>query len=1085
MKRKACRKRVIEAIAVFLALAIQLGATAPSGAGAPPAVHSVTTFSDGSEEATFFFTGQGGQAAASIALPRTAYVTSASLSVRGLQGLDGSFPADAWIGSGRAGEHLWTFGERQPGAGRMGSQQDFSDGSDGADIVFPPGGGTASSAPILIPGDAVIRSASVQLQGGEGPYGPPTIFGTAPQQTLPAWNTKNGRAVLAEVKGSNITVSEVDPYTGAEFRHEKLVLGPGWTGRIAEFQFSSETDTAAMLLPGSGIHLLDLGTGQTMRFYDDARASSISTMSYGGGWVAAAGTGWAGVTRLPSGTYFDINSSSNPGAFDGRPVGVDYDPDGARLFVASDTGPGKASLWVMGTAGGSISHVDVIGLPASISVMRYLPGKDELLVGLAGTGTGDIAGPVIVLDISSMVLGPNPLFSAGEWVDTIQLQGDRAAMAVSEGEFVVADLQNGSYDVLPVAYPDGGRALAWSFDFTGGRLLSVTSSGSVHVLDFTSGRGHPLARGEAVPVGINAACSAGNVLVFGTGTGIVAQSKGGTPRWRLDCGAVSSLALGEGATMLAAGANEGWRLDPASPSWGFASLNLTVMDIQSGPSSARSWTVPLEKGEGRSEVSALALDSAAGRLFFGVSSNDQGGGLRVLNLSSGAVERFAPRTLAVESLALSRDLKTLYAGSRGTGLLVIDLPTGARRTVTGYNGSGLLSPLVSSLMVDEFGRLLAGQAEYGQYGGGLTVFGPDMTSTRNYSARSSRTGGGMDVRSIARDPKTMRIFLGLGIGGGLSVIDENANTLMGVPGSFGGSAGASISIEDLSWNPEDRTLLCAGAGLGFFLQWAGGNPQNVALDIGADGTVDWSAPGKLESAFIPDIVSALQGALVASGGGPSIRTIPIRLSSTSAGLLGLRSLAVTYDWSRPIDILGYVRSSLASRAPGGSGTVNIFLEAHGGGLSLFNLSVTYLDDSPPRARALPQVTSDTIARAPTVLDLGRYFTDSNSPGNELTYTVRPSKAPARVEISILFSRYLLIDSRGSAFRGTITLNVTATDSSGLSTSRDLHVRVARSDEYAPPQPAYFTFLWISAAVLAAVGGWILILYFRVRRAKKE
>jgi hypothetical protein len=1085
LKRKACGKRAVVAIAVFLALGIQLGATAPSGAGAPLAVHSVTRFSDGSGDATFFFTGQGGQATASIALPRTAYVTSAALNVRGLQGLDGSYPADAWVGTGHAGDHLWTFGEGQPGAGRMGSQQDFSDGSDAADIVFPPGGGTASSTPILIPGDAVIRSASVQLQGGEGPHGPPTIFGTAPQQTLPAWNTKNGRAVLAEVEGSNITITEVDPYTGTEFRHRELVLGPAGTGRIADFQFSSETETAAMLLPGSGIHLLELGTGVTTRFYDDGRASTISTMSLGGGWIAAAGTGWAGVTRLPSGTYFGLNSSSNPGAFAGRPVGVDYDPDRARLFVASDTGPGKASFWVMGTAGGSLSHVDVSGLPASISAMRYLPGKDELLVGLAGTGPGAIAGPVMVLDIASMALGPNPLFSAGQWVDTIQLEGDRAAMPVSAGEFVVADLQNGSYDVLPITYPDGGRALAWSFDFTGERLLAATSAGSMYILDFKSGRGHPLARGAAVPASINAACSAGNVLVFGTGTGIVAQSKGGTPRWRLDCGAVSSLALGEGATMLAAGANEGWRLDSVSPSWGFSSLNLTVMDIQSGPSSARSWTVPLEKGEGRSEVSALALDSAAGHLFFGVSSNDQGGGLRMLNLSTGAVERFAPRTLGVESVALSRDMKTLYAGSRGSGLLVIDLPSGARRTITGYNGSGLLSPLVSSLMVDEFGRLLAGQAEYGQYGGGLTVFGPDMTSTRNYSAQSSRTGGGMDVRSIARDPRTMRIFLGLGNGGGLSVIDENANTQMGVPGLFGGSTGASISIVDLSWNPQDRTLLCAGGGLGFCLQWAGDNPQNVALDIGADGTVDWSAPAKLESVYLPDIVSAIQGAIGASGGGPSIRSIPVRLSSSSAGLLGLRSLAVTYEWSRPIDILGYVRSSLASRAPGGSGTVNIFLESHGGGLSLFNLSVTYLDDSPPRTRALPQVASDTIARAPTVLDLGRYFTDSNSPPNELTYTVRPSKAPAGVEMSVVFSRYLMIDSRGSAFRGTITLNVTATDSSGLSTSRDMQVRVARSDEYAPPQPVYFTFLWVSAVVLAAVGGWILILYFRVRRAKKD
>jgi hypothetical protein len=331
----------------------------------------------------------------------------------------------------------------------------------------------------------------------------------------------------------------------------------------------------------------------------------------------------------------------------------------------------------------------------------------------------------------------------------------------------------------------------------------------------------------------------------------------------------------------------------------------------------------------------------------------------------------------------------------------------------------------------------------------------------------------------------MRIFLGLGNGGGLVVIDENANTQLGVPGLFDGPIGATITLNDLFWSPDDGMLLGAGSGLGFGLQWAGEYPQNVGLDIGADGTVDWTGPGKLQSAYIPDMVAAVQDALAAAGSGPALKMISLRLSSTSAGILGLRSLAVTYDWSRHIDIRGPVRMALASRAVTGSGTVTLSLEAHGGGLCLFNLSVTYLDDSAPAARAIPELTADTVARAPTILDMGRYFTDSLSPGNELTYTLRSSKVPAGVEISLLFSRYLLIDSRGSAYRGTMTVNITATDSSGLSTSRELHVKVVRSGEYIPPQPAYTTFLWVSATVLAVVGCWILILYYRVQRAKKE
>jgi len=1058
-----------------------------SGPAAPvdgQTVHSVARFSDGSEQATFYFPPEGGRSTASIALPRNAHVTSAGLTVEGLQGLDGSYPSEVRLSAGDAASTVWTFGEGQAGAGQMGRQQLFSDGGAWADVRFPAGGGTASTAGIVLPAEAVIRSASLQLQGGEGPHAKPMVFGEGPRYTLTGWNAPRGSALVAEVRNSTVDVYELNASTGAELRHRQLVLPAGFSSSIADFQYAAATDTAAILAPGAGIFLLDMGTGAATRLCDDARAVSLSAMRLGAGWLAAAGAGWAGVTMLPAGPSNDFNSTPGQGALAGRPVAVDYDPSGARIFSAHDAGSGKISIWSMAVASGTISPVDTGGQVIGLSAMRYLPYGGQLLLGESVPISGGTAGRLVMLDISKGATY-STFFSGGKGVDAIQLEGHMAASMVSGSELLVADLQNDSYDVLPVEFPDGAGPLAWSFDFSRERLLAATTSADPYVLDFKSGRGRPLWRQGAGPAGINAARIAGNALVFGTGSGISAVNPGGTPAWRIECGMVSALATGSGSALLAAGASDGWALDPSESAWGFSGLNLTIVDIQAAPPSARSWALPLDRGSGRARVTSLALDGAGGRLFFATSGDGDGGGLRRLNLSSGIFDVVGSGPYPFVSLALSIDNGTLYAGTGGGGLLAVDTASGATRTLNSYNGSALLSPFVSCLVVDEFGRVLAGQAGFGRYGGGLTVLGPDMVPVRSYSSGPSGPKSGIDVRSIARDPRTMRIFLGLGNGGGIMVIDENANSQLGVSGLFGGPAGPAVSLGDLCWNPGDGTMLCAGSGLGFYTQWAGERPQNVGLDIGADGTLDWAAPGRLDTATITDIGPAVQGALAAAGGGPGLRTVQLRLSSSSAGIAGLRSLSITYGWARQVDMTGQVRAALASRAPSAGVLVGVLVEASGGGVGLFNLSVTYQDDSPPRVKKIPQLTSDTIARAPTVLDLGRYFTDSLSGANGLNYTVRTSRAPAGVEISLLFSRYLLVDSRQSHFRGTIKVNVTATDSSGLSSSTEFLVKVARSDEQIPPQPAYYTFLWVMAIVLAAVGGWTLILYRRVRRAKKD
>jgi hypothetical protein len=1069
-------------LALIAVLSGPMGPFMPAGG---QAAHTVTQFSDGSGEATFYFPEPVSTTSANITLPRNSYVTSAHVWARGLPGQDGDYPSGARIGVGAPGRTSWSFGEQQAGAGQMGRQQFFSDGRAALDIRFPPGGGSSSSSGILIPGDATIRSATLQLIGGEAPHGVPRFFGAPLQDVRVAWNSRSGRPVVASVGNASISISELDPATGTEVRHRDFSIPLDDFTHIADFQYLAEEDTAAMLLPGIGIVLLNLDTGELAQSFDGPQNRSLVGMRYGGTWIAAIGSGWAGVIELPAGQTAGFNSSTVPGAFSGIPVAVDYDPDGHRIFTGSISGSGEAIFAVYNATNGSAALFMEGELPADLSAMRYLPGRGQLMFGLGGAMYGRVEAPMMLLDLSSGAFQPFQPFSGESLVENFQVEGDMAASVVSSGELVVVDLQDESYEVWPVAFPSGVPTDVWSFDFGNERLLSCTSLGELYILDFKRGLGRTLSLPGTAPVRVNAVRPDGNAILLGTEAGVISVSPSGTLRWRNDCGDVSLLALDEATHTLAAGASEDWSFDVAGSLWRFSRLNLTLMDIAASPPSMRSWQVPLGKEEGRSRLSAMALDAAHGRLFFGLSEAGVGNGLLELNLSSGDMKNLTPPALLTTSLALSQDGKALYAGTGGFGLVVIDLLTGARRTLTPLNASGLLSPHVTSLLVDEFGRLLAGQADYGQYSGGLSVFSPDLASARSYPVASSPADRGIDVHSLARDPSTMRIFLGLGNDAGLIVIDQNANTQMYIPGLFGGRDGVGTAVADLCWDTADRTILGAAGGRGFVMQWAGEYPQNVGLDIGADGILDWTGTQRLEGAHLPDIAAAVQGALAASGGTHSLWRIPIRLSSTSAGLLGLRSLVVTYDWTRCIDIRQSINSALAMRSASGNGTVTIFLEAGGGGLSLFNLTVTYLDDFPPVVRSIPAITADAAARTPAILDLGRYFSDELSPPADLRYVVRPSKAPSGVEISLLFSRYLYIDARGSGFRGHVPVTVTATDASGLSISKEVHVNVVRSNEYRPPPPAYNMFLWAAAAVLAAVGIWILILYYRLQRAKKE
>ena len=1070
---------------------VVIGPAGPLLPAAGEDARALTQFSDGSQEELLYFPSQGGTALSCVTVPRGAHVTSAGAWVRALPGQDGAYPSGPWLSlAGDQAQPLWRFGELQTAAGEMGRQRAFNDGLSTVDVRFPAGGGSTALPELILPGDAVIRTATLQLAGAEGPHGAPWFLGPSPDPMFPAWNAQSGNPVVARVANASVLFTELDPSSGAEVRHRGLAFLPEEFTYVEDIQYRSEQDSAAVLVPGRGIFILNLSTGDVQRQFAGPENSSLVAMRYGGGWLAAVGIDWAAVRELPSGNTAVFNASSSPAAFAPNPTGVDYDPAGRRLFAASTDGQGTVTLCAFRIDDRTATVFSRSDLSASILSMRYDAGRDQLMFSLGPDSYGHRPDdPVRLLSLANGTFSSVRAFAGAAGVANLRLEGDTAS-ALTSGpgsatELVSFDLRDGSYEAFVVQLPSQSPSGPMAFDPRSGRLLAGTAAGEMWLLDLKNGRARPLTIPGTVPAVISAALAVGNSVVLGTEAGVVAVGPAGMVQWRVDCGAVSSLAVDGASRRLAAGASVDWMFDSAADHWRYSRLNITLLDQSSSPPSARSWQVPLSPTSQGAYITALAFDPGGERLFFGDAGYDPGSGLFALNTSTGSVQNLSSQGYSISSLALSPDGSKLFSGTFGSGILITDLVNGTQRSLSPLNSSAMLSPDVSCLLMDEFGRLLAGQGRSGGYPGGLTIFSPDLSTSRSYAPDAGSFPKSFDVLSLARDPATGRVFLGLGNDDGLVVVDENANTDFYIPGIFSGLVGGTMSVDSLCWSAADRTLLGVRGNRGFTIQWAGEHPQDVSLDVGDDGTVDWSSQGRLDRADLLDLSTAMQNALAGAGGGPAMQRIRLRLTSSSAGILSLRSLIVTYDLSRRIDLLGAIRSTLASRSASGDGSVAFLIGASGGGLSLFNLSITYLVNQPPAARAIPELTIDAASRGPTTVDLGRYFSDDHTPAANLTYAMRPFKVPSGVVASLLFSRYLLIDARDSGFRGQLDITVTASDSDGLSATKVVHVNIVRSNEYVPPPPAYNIFLWASAAVLMSVGVWIIVLYIRVHRRKDE
>lgn len=76
-------------------------------------------------------------------------------------------------------------------------------------------------------------------------------------------------------------------------------------------------------------------------------------------------------------------------------------------------------------------------------------------------------------------------------------------------------------------------------------------------------------------------------------------------------------------------------------------------------------------------------------------------------------------------------------------------------------------------------------------------------------------------------------------------------------------------------------------------------PSDIALDIGADGTIEWSRPGELStSEALPDLYANLTAFVAAHSGEVDPEgnlSIPLRFTSSTAGILNLNGLSVTFN----------------------------------------------------------------------------------------------------------------------------------------------------------------------------------------------
>jgi hypothetical protein len=172
--------------------------------------------------------------------------------------------------------------------------------------------------------------------------------------------------------------------------------------------------------------------------------------------------------------------------------------------------------------------------------------------------------------------------------------------------------------------------------------------------------------------------------------------------------------------------------------------------------------------------------------------------------------------------------------------------------------------------------------------------------------------------------------------------DESAEPgrYIDVSGRINMMAAAHIVFESTTMNTDYVSLSCTGRAVI--------SPENVSLDIGADGSVEWRNEGRLDgrvSLSGAALVEAVRLALYA-GSTAQVR-IPFKFSCKSAGILLLSNLSIVHaPWNLPPEAMPPVPLIELDEEGNGTGLLDLWEHfSDDGGTANLTLGIVYQQDS--------------------------------------------------------------------------------------------------------------------------------------------
>jgi len=281
----------------------------------------------------------------------------------------------------------------------------------------------------------------------------------------------------------------------------------------------------------------------------------------------------------------------------------------------------------------------------------------------------------------------------------------------------------------------------------------------------------------------------------------------------------------------------------------------------------------------------------------------------------------------------------------------------------------------------------------------------------------------------------------------LAMSDYSQAVLKYYPNNGDATFGVGVSLGDMGIN-------CMAMGIPYGYEPIGASDPK--LDIGNDGTFEWTTSGVHSgSTQVSNLANAFTNYLSTATTfqdpyGNDMVSVPITLSSTDEGFLGLRELAITYTSGAMVDtnphsgnLANEINAYLGAQPvpPQGSNiTVPIrIISSSAGGVLLSDLHFEY--NAYPISYFIPDQIIPEGLDDPTFLDLSVWFKDDYDLPDILDYSVVFNSQDGVLDASInghfLHVNLTTNPHWNSPTNGTFTLQLKAMDSSYLNSTSNM------------------------------------------------